>query len=210
MKLFYSGASPYVRKCMVVAHELGLAARIEHLPAAAHPVNRDPNIVRNNPLGKVPTLLTDDGTVLYDSRVICEFLNELGGGKLFPGGGAQRWQVLTEQSLGDGILDAALLARYEGAMRPEPLRWADWTTGQLDKIHCGLRHRCRPTACDRVDGTITMGCVLGTDLASIISLAPAAPRPLPGLRFTRGGHAGHPAQSRIFHGVISWMSAAVS
>ena len=138
MKLFYSGASPYVRKCMVVAHELGLAARIEHLPAAAHPVNRDQNIVRNNPLGKVPTLLTDDGTVLYDSRVICEFLNDLGGGKLFPAGGAQRWQVLTEQSLGDGILDAALLARYEGAMRPEALRWADWTTGQLDKIHCGL------------------------------------------------------------------------
>ncbi|MBP6813717.1 MAG: glutathione S-transferase [Burkholderiaceae bacterium] len=164
MKLFYSGASPYVRKCMVVAHELGLAARIEHLPAAAHPVNRDPNIVRNNPLGKVPTLLTDDGTVLYDSRVICEFLNELGGGKLFPAGGAQRWQVLTEQSLGDGILDAALLARYEGAMRPEPLRWADWTTGQLDKIHCGLAaiDAKADSLGDRVDiGTITMGCVLG-------------------------------------------------
>ena len=164
MKLFYSGASPYVRKCMVVAHELGLAARIEHLPAAAHPVNRDPNIVRNNPLGKVPTLLTDDGTVLYDSRVICEFLNDLGGGKLFPAGGAQRWQVLTEQSLGDGILDAALLARYEGAMRPEPLRWADWTTGQLDKIHCGLAaiDAKADSLGDRVDiGTITMGCVLG-------------------------------------------------
>ena len=164
MKLFYSGASPYVRKCMVVAHELGLAARIEHLPAAAHPVNRDQNIVRNNPLGKVPTLLTDDGTVLYDSRVICEFLNELGGGKLFPAGGAQRWQVLTEQSLGDGILDAALLARYEGAMRPEPLRWADWTTGQLDKIHCGLAaiDAKADSLGDRVDiGTITMGCVLG-------------------------------------------------
>ena len=164
MKLFYSGASPYVRKCMVVAHELGLATRIEHLPAAAHPVNRDQNIVRNNPLGKVPTLLTDDGTVLYDSRVICEFLNDLGGGKLFPAGGAQRWQVLTEQSLGDGILDAALLARYEGAMRPEALRWADWTTGQLDKIHCGLAaiDAKADSLGDRVDiGTITMGCVLG-------------------------------------------------
>ncbi|MBP8306260.1 MAG: glutathione S-transferase [Burkholderiaceae bacterium] len=164
MKLFYSGASPYVRKCMVVAHELGLAARIEHLPAAAHPVNRDPNIVRNNPLGKVPTLLTDDGTVLYDSRVICEYLNDLGGGKLFPATGAQRWSVLTEQSLGDGILDAALLARYEGAMRPEALRWADWTAGQLDKIHCGLAaiDAKADSLGERVDiGTITMGCVLG-------------------------------------------------
>ena len=164
MKLFYSGASPYVRKCMVVAHELGLAARIEHLPAAAHPVNRDPNIVRNNPLGKVPTLLTDDGTVLYDSRVICEYLNDLGGGKLFPATGAPRWSVLTEQSLGDGILDAALLARYEGAMRPEALRWADWTAGQLDKIHCGLAaiDAKADSLGERVDiGTITMGCVLG-------------------------------------------------
>ena len=120
--------------------------------------------MRNNPLGKVPTLLTDDGTVLYDSRVICEYLNDLGAGKLFPAAGAQRWQVLTEQSLGDGILDAALLARYEGAMRPEALRWADWTTGQLDKIHCGLAaiDAKADSLGERVDiGTITMGCVLG-------------------------------------------------
>lgn len=164
MKLFYSGASPYVRKCMVVAYEVGLAARIEHLAAAAHPVNRDQNIVRNNPLGKVPTLIADDGTVLYDSRVICEYLDDLGGGKLFPKTGAQRWQVLTEQSLGDGILDAALLARYEGAMRPEALRWADWTAGQLDKIQCGLAaiDATADTLADRVDiGTITLACVLG-------------------------------------------------
>ncbi|HPU50172.1 MAG TPA: glutathione S-transferase [Burkholderiaceae bacterium] len=164
MKLFYSGASPYVRKCMVVAHELGLAARIEHLPAAAHPVNRDQNIVRNNPLGKVPTLLTDDGVALYDSRVICEYLNDLGAGSLFPAAGAQRWQSLTEQSLGDGILDAALLARYESAMRPEALRWADWTNGQLDKIHCGLAaiDARADSLGERVDiGTLTMGCVLG-------------------------------------------------
>ncbi len=164
MKLFYSPASPYVRKCMVVAHELGLAGRIEHLAAAANPVNRDPNIVRVNPLGKVPTLFTDDGAVLYDSRVICEYLNALGNGSLFPAEAAQRWTTLTEQALGDGILDAALLARYEGAMRPEPLRWADWSAGQIDKIRTGV------AAIDaradgfgaRVDiGTITFGCVLG-------------------------------------------------
>lgn len=164
MKLFSSGASPYVRKCMVVAHELGLAGRIEHLAAAAHPVNRDPTIVRSNPLGKVPTLITDDGTALYDSRVICEYLDDLGGGSLFPRTGAQRWRSLTEQSLGDGILDAALLARYEGAMRPEALRWADWSAGQLDKIVCGLGviEAGAPAMGARVDiGTITLGCVLG-------------------------------------------------
>lgn len=164
MKLFYSPASPYVRKCMVVAHEVGLAARIEHLPAAAHPVNRDQTIVRNNPLGKVPTLLTDDGTALYDSRVICEYLDDLGGGTLFPRSGAQRWRSLTEQSLGDGMLDAALLARYESAMRPEALRWADWNAGQVEKIHSGLAviEAGAGTLGDRVDiGTITQGCVLG-------------------------------------------------
>ena len=164
MKIFYSGASPYVRKCMVVAHELGLADRIERLAAAANPVNRDQNIVRANPLGKVPTLFTDDGTVLYDSRVICEYLNALGGGSFFPADAARRWTTLTEQALGDGILDPALLARYEVAMRPEALRWPDWSAGQIDKIRTGVAAiDARADGFgDRVDiGTITFGCVLG-------------------------------------------------
>ena len=84
MKILYSPASPFVRKCLVAAHELGLDERIERVPAAAHPVNRDPSIVAHNPLGKVPTLITDDGAVLYDSRVICEYLNAQGDGHLIP------------------------------------------------------------------------------------------------------------------------------
>lgn len=164
MKLFFSPASPYVRKCMVVAHEVGLAERIERLACAANPVNRDRSIVAVNPLGKVPTLITDDGTALYDSRVICEYLNALGGGSLVPAAGAARWRVLTEQSLGDGILDAALLARYEGAMRPEALRWADWTAGQLDKVACGLAEIEAHAASwgEAFDlGKITLACALG-------------------------------------------------
>jgi glutathione S-transferase len=164
MKLFFSPASPYVRKCMVVAHELGLADRIEKLPAAAHPVNRDQTIVAKNPLGKVPTLIADDGTALYDSRVICEYLNALGNGPFFPATGAARWQALTDQALGDGILDAALLARYEIAARPEALRWADWSRGQTEKMTSGLAviERAAPHFGARVDiGTITLGCVLG-------------------------------------------------
>ena len=164
MKLFHSPASPYVRKCMVVAHETGLAARIELLPSAAHPVNRDRSIVERNPLGKVPTLITDDGDALYDSRVICEYLDARAGARLFPAAGPARWRALTDQALGDGILDAALLVRYETGMRPEPLRWADWTAGQLDKMHTGLA-RIEAQAeglAGRVDiGTITLGCVLG-------------------------------------------------
>src|SRR3954451_22246874 len=124
MKIFYSPASPYVRKVMVVAHELGLADRIERLPSAAGPVARDAAIREHNPLGQVPTFFTDDGAVLYDSRVICEYLDDLGGGSFF-GSGAARWRNLTDAALGDGLLGAALLARYEAVLRPEPLRWAE-------------------------------------------------------------------------------------
>ncbi|HET9351591.1 MAG TPA: glutathione S-transferase N-terminal domain-containing protein, partial [Burkholderiales bacterium] len=98
MKIFHSAQSPYVRKCMVVAHELGLRERIELVPAAAHPINRDRTIVAHNPLGKVPTLITADGVVLYDSRVICEYLNALADGDLLPSRGDARWRVLADQS----------------------------------------------------------------------------------------------------------------
>jgi len=164
MKLFYAAASPFARKCRVVAHELGLAERIELVPAVAHPVNRDRSVVAHNPLGKVPTLLADDGMALYDSRVICEYLNELGGGSMLPATGPGRIGVLVEQALGDGILDAAVLARYETAIRPEQLRWAEWTAGQMDKIACGLveLERRAPAFGDRVDvGTVALACVLG-------------------------------------------------
>jgi glutathione S-transferase len=164
MKIFHSPLSPYVRKCMVIAMELGLANRIEIVPGAANPITRDQNIVVKNPLGKVPTLITDDGVALYDSRVICEYLNDLGQGKFLPATGAARWQILTEQSLGDGMLDAALLARYEGAMRPEALRWTEWTNGQLEKVHSGLGLIEANAAKwgDAFDlGKITLGCALG-------------------------------------------------
>jgi glutathione S-transferase len=164
MKIYYSAASPFVRKCLVAAHELGLRERLELVPFAAHPVNRDRSIVGHNPLGKVPTLITDDGAVLYDSRVICEYLNALGDGHLIPRDGSARWSVLVEQSLADGISDAAVLSRYEMAVRPEPLRWNDWLTGQLDKVTCALADLETRAAGfgDRVDlGTIAFGCALG-------------------------------------------------
>jgi len=162
--MYYSPASPFVRKCMFIAHHLGLADRIEKLPSAAHPVNRDKSILPSNPLGQVPTLVTDDRMVLFDSRVICEYLDQLGKGSFFPASGAARWKALTEQSLADGVLDAALLSRYEGAVRPESFRWADWTAGQMDKIAVGLSHfeRSIDAKAQRIDiGTVTLGCALG-------------------------------------------------
>jgi glutathione S-transferase len=164
MKIFHSPASPFVRKCMVVAHELGVADRIEKLPSAAGPVKRDATILPKNPLGQVPTFLCNDGQVLYDSRVICEYLDATHSGALFPADGTERWARLTELALADGMTAAALLARYETMLRPEPLRWNDWTEGQLAKVRTGLEwlETAAPSFGDRVDiGTIAFGCALG-------------------------------------------------
>ncbi len=162
MKLFFSPTSPYVRKCLVTAMELGLTDRIELLLGKASPVLPDTAIAEHNPLGKVPTLITDDGQALYDSRVICEYLDHLAGGQLFPKGPA-RWQALTLQALGDGLLDASLLARYEEALRPEALRWSDWRQGQLDKVRRALQalESGSPALDQQVHiGTLTIGCAL--------------------------------------------------
>lgn len=160
MKILFSPNSPYVRKCLVTGLELGLNERIALLPSQAHPIQRDRAIIAHNPLGKVPTFFTDDGQVLYDSRVICEYLNDLAGGGLFPAPGPARWAALTLQALGDGMLDAALLARYEDAARPEPLRWGDWKTAQLDKIETAL------AALDAAPGQLT-GAAGRADIGSI-------------------------------------------
>lgn len=164
MKLLYSANSPYVRKCLLVACEVGLRERIETLDADANPIKRNPEIAAKNPLGKLPTLIADDGTAIYDSPVIAEYLNELGGGNLIPRDGPARWTVLIEQALADGMLDAAVLARYERALRPESLRWNDWIAGQERKITDGLDELERRAAHfgDRVDlGTISFACMLG-------------------------------------------------
>lgn len=163
MKLFFSPASPFARKVMVVAHEVGLADRIERQPATAHPVNRDATIRKENPLGQIPTLVTGDGTALYDSRVICEYLDDLAAGGLF-GTGEARWRALTLQALADGAIGAGLLIRYEGLTRPEERRSAEWTGGQMGKITDALERfeTLVGASLEEIDiGLITAGCALG-------------------------------------------------
>ncbi|GJD94648.1 glutathione S-transferase [Methylobacterium iners] len=164
MQLFHSHFSPFVRKVMVVAHEGGLADRINLLPSAAHPTNRDARILERHPLAQVPTLVLEDGRVLADSRVICEYLDASGGGGLFPPAGSARWTALGEQSTADGLLDAALLIRYELTARPEAERSAAWIAGQEAKIDSALTAFEAEAAGygDRVDiGTIAIACALG-------------------------------------------------
>ena len=138
MKLRHSPASPFVRKVLVVAHELGLVGRIEIdtvTRSAAYPHQM---VVPENPLMKIPALVTDDGQVLFDSRVICEYLDTLAdGGRFFPADGPARWTALRRQALGDGIADAVILCSYE-QRRPEDRRWSGWTDAQTLKVHQGL------------------------------------------------------------------------
>ena len=163
MKLRYSGASPYVRKVMVVAHETGLADRIELVPASVAPTLLNPEVAAENPLVKVPTLVLADGTSLFDSRVIAEYLDTLHPGRrLFPAEGPARWTALRRQAIGDGLLDAALLIRYENNLRPEPQRWREWTEGQFRKLRQALAAlAAEKLGTELTIGEITAGCALG-------------------------------------------------
>lgn len=148
---------------MIVAHEVGCADRIEKVVSGAHPVNREQALIAHNPLGQIPTLILDDGEVLSDSRVICEYLDTTFGGKNFPSNGLDRWRALTDQSLGDGMLAGALLARYETTARPVERQWPEWLNAQLDKSHtclAAIEERAVQLV-GRVDiGTITIACAL--------------------------------------------------
>lgn len=165
MKLYYSPTSPYARKVATVAIETGHDAIIERVGAAPHPIDRDARVVAANPLGKVPTLVTDDGLTLFDSRVIAEYLDaHTRRHRVFPAEGAARWTALTQQSLGDGLLDAALLVRYEQTARPAKHRWALWQERQFDKVGSALARIEEWSAAlvpDLTIGTITLACALG-------------------------------------------------
>jgi len=139
VKLYYTHTSPFVRKVRVVAHETGLDARIEPVFLRPTPTRADPTLSRENPLSKIPALVLDDGTSLYDSPVICEYLDGLHEGrKLIPASGEARWRVLRTQALADGILDAGILVFYERAFRPKELQWSPWLDGQTEKVTQGL------------------------------------------------------------------------
>ena len=110
MQLFWSSRSPFVRKVMVAAHEMGLAARIRTERVVVSAAVPNAQVMAANPLNKIPTLILDDGTALYDSRVICEYLDTLHGGrKLFPAEPAARWVALRRQALGDGLMEVIVL-----------------------------------------------------------------------------------------------------
>jgi glutathione S-transferase len=164
MRLFYSPTSPYVRKLMVLVHETGLADRLELVPVAVSPVTINEQVAAGNPLVKVPTLMLDDGTGLYDSPVVAEYLDTLHGGRpWFPPAGPARWAALRRQATADGILDAAILIRYELTLRPEEMRSTEWMDGQMRKVRqalAALEADAAHFAADPTIGEIAIGCAL--------------------------------------------------
>jgi glutathione S-transferase len=136
MKLRFSPLSPYVRKVSVTLIETGLEDRVENILTNVWDPETD--IADNNPLGKVPALILDDGQVLYDSHVICEYLDSLhDGDKLFPQPGPARWQALRLHALGDGITDAGILTLLEGR-RPEEFKYEKWIQRQTAAMLRGM------------------------------------------------------------------------
>ncbi len=138
MKLYHNPASPFVRKVRVVALECGVADQLQLEEIALTPVSTPDTLQADNPLGKIPSLVLDNGQCLYDSRVICEYLDTEFKGGLIPATGDARWQALRLQATADGFCDAAVLVRYEGFVRPEDKQWSGWIDGQLNKCRRAL------------------------------------------------------------------------
>jgi glutathione S-transferase len=166
MQLLWSSRSPFVRKVMVVAHETGLAGRIETLRTVVAPTRPNAEVMALNPLNKLPTLILDDGSALYDSRVIAEYLDSLHQGpKLFPGAGPTRFAALRLQALADGILDFLLVGLSE-RMRPEPQQSPELKAALAQKFRAGFDRLETEAAAGRLDGFFGIGqiaaaCVCG-------------------------------------------------
>lgn len=160
MKLRSSLPSPFGRKVMIVATMLGLMDRIEMVPTDTLADN-DP-IRGINPLGKVPCLELDDGRVLYDSRVICEYLDLQAGGRLFPADPTARMDALTLQALGDGLMDASILQRYEVMFRDAAQVSDKWLGHQRGKVARALAAlEAAPPAGPLTIGHVALACALG-------------------------------------------------
>ncbi len=131
MRLLYSAASPFARKVCVLLLET-TQEDIAVTPVAAHPIDGDAILNAAAPLGKIPALEREDGPTLFDSRVICRYLDNRAQAGLYPL--ARLWDVLTIEALADGIMDAAVLSVYEKRVRPEPMWHQPWLDAQRSKI----------------------------------------------------------------------------
>ena len=165
MELLSSPSSPFVRKCRVLAIETGVDRDIAVVNLGVTPVAPNDRVNASNPVGKIPVLVLDDGSALHDSRVIAEYLDSRHTStRMFPEEPAARWTALRLQSVGDGIMDAGVVMRFDSNVRPEPYRWRDFHDAQAGKVTRAL-DALEAEAAELGDGpgigTITVACALG-------------------------------------------------
>ncbi|NGZ85213.1 glutathione S-transferase family protein [Duganella aceris] len=164
MKLHWSPRSPFVRKVMIVLHETGLDASVTRIRSVAAMATPNPGLMVDNPISQIPALVLDDGTPLYDSPVICEYLDTLhSGAKFFPAAGPARWLALRRQALADGMTAILLLWRQE-RMKTEAQQLPEWLAAFAVKINAGmasLELEAEALARDGFDiGHVSVGCLL--------------------------------------------------
>ncbi len=164
MRLFHSPASPYVRKVVVLLHELGRIDDVTLDTVTTTALASDERLKAANPLARLPALQRDDGVTLYDSRVITTYINELYGGNLYPTGN-RRWENLTLEATGDGIMDSGVSISYEKRLRPENEQSPAWIEAQWGKVANAvsvLNTRWMSHLSGPLDmGQIAVGCALG-------------------------------------------------
>lgn len=166
MTLFHSPLSPFVRKVMVVLHETGQLDRVSLQAVNVSPLSGDEQLNQGNPIGKIPALRLADGSVLHDSRVICEYLDlQHVGEPLLPREGSARWRRMTLASQADAIMDASVSSRYESFLRPEDKRWDGWLEAQAGKIRRSLANLEQEHLAELASGfdlaAIGVACALG-------------------------------------------------
>ncbi len=163
MKLYQADASPFVRKVRVLILETGQDGDITPAPVAITPVAPDGALNAANPLGKIPALERPDGPTLYDSRVICRYLDTRVSAGLYPE--SRLWETLTLEATADGIMEAAVLMVYEARVRPEDKRYDGWVEAQWDKAARGvaaINTRWMSHLSGPLDAAhIAVGCALG-------------------------------------------------
>jgi glutathione S-transferase len=155
MKLYHSPASPFVRKVVVLLHELGKADAVEIETVVTSAFASNESLMAANPLARLPALARPEGVTLYDSRVITAYLNDLYNGNFYPTG-ASRWETLTLEATGDGIMDSAVSMAYEVRLRPEAQQSADWIEAQWEKVSRALAV-LDARWMSHLNGSLTMG-----------------------------------------------------
>ncbi|MEP1586302.1 MAG: glutathione S-transferase [Tateyamaria sp.] len=164
MKLYHSPASPFVRKVVVLLHELGKADAVEYATISTTALASDASLMAANPLARIPALERPDGVTLHDSRVITAFLDDLFDGGMYPTG-SNRWETMTLEATADGIMDSAVAMVYEVRLRDAKLVSEPWVEAQWGKVERGLdalnarwmSHLSGPLGM----GHIAVACVLG-------------------------------------------------